>query len=595
MFAALLAGVIYWPGLSGSLYLDSAKLYQIEQIYREQGPRPELADLGFASKYGRIIPQLSFYLNIVISDGVDPYTVKMTNVVIHVVNSVLVFLFAVTLLARTRYREQAPLLAAAVALVWLISAVNVSGVLYAVQRMNQLATLFSLAALISYVRFRGAQAGRAMSVVRWLALAASVGTFSMLAYASKETALLIPVFILLIELFIFPELPQWLKTKAGIATTVMALLVSVALLIGFVPGRGLMDYSQLSFTLEERALTQVRILWMYIGQLIVPTTTAIGLYQDGLPVSTGLFSPPSTAVGLAGLAGLVIFAIRYRGHKSIGIVAFGLAFFLGGHMLESSIFPLELYYEHRNYLPSVGLYLAFVVSVHRVLRSIPKPYAIGIALAYFVAVAFVAHSKAVTWSDEQRAYELALARDYVSPRAAGEMAQLYLEHGQIAPAVALLDRVIAESPHQAFRARLQKLYVQCATGATLDQRLYDRLAEVSGRELAIEASQAISNVVNVYTTTGCDAISVDRLIPALESVSATLRADGRSSWHVDYYVGELYATFDKQRAALWLERRFMDGEESAGWALIPLLEEDEDIRVAPDTVEALDVLRAGEP
>ena len=471
----------------------------------------------------------------------------MTNVIIHVVNSLLVFLFVVLLLARTRYREQARPLAAAVALVWLISAVNVSGVLYAVQRMNQLATFFSLAALISYVRFRGAQAGRAMSVARWLALAASVGTFSMLAYASKETALLIPVFILLIEMFIFLE------------------------------------------------LTQVRILWMYIGQLIVPTTTAIGLYQDGLPVSTGLFSPPSTAVGLAGLAGLVVFAIRYRDHKSIGIVAFGLAFFLGGHMLESSVFPLELYYEHRNYLPSVGLYLAFVVSVHRLLRSTPKPYAIGIALAYFVAVAFVAHSKAVTWSDERRAYDLALARDYVSPRAAGEMAQLYLEHGQIAPAVALLDRVIAESPLQAFRARLQKLYVQCAIGATPDERLYDRLPEVTGRELAIEASQAISNVVNVYTTTGCDAISLDRLIPALESVSVTLRADGRSSWHVDYYVGELYATFDKQRAALWLERRFMDGEESAGWALIPLLEEDEDIRVAPDTVEALDVLRAGEP
>lgn len=72
LLAALLTGLIHAPGLSGGFHLDSAKLYQIEQIYREQA--------GF--------------------------------------------------------------LAAAVALLWLISAVNMSGVLYAVQRMNQLATLF---------------------------------------------------------------------------------------------------------------------------------------------------------------------------------------------------------------------------------------------------------------------------------------------------------------------------------------------------------------------------------------------------------------------------------------------------------------------
>ncbi len=593
--AALLTGLIYAPGLSGDLHLDSAKIYQLEQVYRDQGTALELEDLSFSRQFGRIIPQLSFYLNIAVSDGVDPYEIKLTNVVIHVINAILVFLFVAMLLQRTRYREQGHLFAAAVALLWLISAVNVSGVLYAVQRMNQLATLFSLAALVLFLRARGAPAGHPGSRAKSVALVGGVGLLSILAYACKENALLIPVFIILIEIFLFPDLPKWLGTKAGKATTATLLLALAALLFGVLSGSSLLDYSQRTFTLEERVLTQARILWIYIGQLLVPTTAAIGLYQDGIPVSTGLFTPASTVTAMAGLAGLIVFAIRYCRHKTLGVIAFGLAFFLAGHILESSVFPLELYYEHRNYLPSTGLYLAFVVSAYWILRRIPMHYAAGIAVIYLVGIALVAHAKAVTWSDQRLAYRTALARDYLSPRAASGMAQYYLEEGKVAPAVALLDRVIAESPHEALRARLQKLYVQCATGAPLDERLYAQLAEVTGRELAIEASQALSNVVNVYTASGCDAISVDRLIPALQSISASLRADERSSWHIDYYVGELYATFDQQQAADWLEERFLDGEESAGWVLIELLEREESIRVGPNTSRALDALGAPGP
>lgn len=595
LLAALLTGLIYAPGLSGGLHLDSGKLYQVEQVYREQGAAVDLGDLSFARQFGRVIPQFSFYLNIAVSDGVDPYEIKLTNVVIHLINAIMVFLFVTMVLQRTRYREQSRHLAAAVALLWLISAVNVNGVLYAVQRMNQLATLFSLAALVLYLRVRGASAGRPFSAARWLALATGVSLLAVLAYACKENALLIPIFIMFIEMFLFPDLPKWLGTKAGKATAVTVLLVLITLLIVFLPGSSLLDYSQRTFTLEERVLTQARILWIYIGQLLVPTTGAIGLYQDGIPVSTGLFAPTSTVAALAGLAGLVVFAVGSCRHQTLGIIAFGLAFFLAGHSLESSVFPLELYYEHRNYLPSTGLYLAFVVSAYWLLQRIPMHYAAGIAVIYLVGIAFVAQGKAVTWSDQRLAYGLALERDYLSPRAAAGMAQLYLEEGKVAPAMALLDRVIAESPHEALRARLQKLYIQCATGAPLDEQLHAQLASVTGRELAIEVSQAISNAVNVYSATRCAAISVERLIASLRSISAALRADGRSSWHIDYYIGELYGTFDNRQAAGWLEKLFLDGEESAGWALIEMLKRDERIRVDPGTADALEVLGARAP
>ena len=585
----MLTGIVYAPGLSGGLFFDSAKLYQVEEVYREQGSEVELTDLGFTREYGRIIPQLSFYLNIAAAGGVDPRSIKLTNVVIHFVNALLVFLFASMLLARTQFREQRRLLAAAAALLWLISAVNVSGVLYAIQRMNQLATLFSLSALVFYLKVRAGSGERVPSRANLALLLTGVAFLTAIAFACKENGLLVPAFVLLVELYFFPDLPRWLRSRVGTGSTVAASIVLVVLLLWYLPG-SLVDYSYRTFTLEERVLTQARILWIYIGQLLVPTTAATGLYQDGIPLSTGLFEPITTFLALAGLAALVAIAIRYRGHATLGIIAFGIAFYLAGHLLESTIFPLELYYDHRNYLPSVGMYLAAVVAVFALLRRIPQPFAIGIAAVYLLGVAFVAHSKALTWSDQAQAYRLALARDYLSPRAASGMAQLYLEAGQVAPAVDLLDRVIAELPHEALRARLQKLYIQCAIGAQPDERLYAGLPDVTGRELDIEVSQALSNVVNVYVANNCQAIDVHRLIPALQSISASLRDERRSSWHVDYYISQLYATYDNGLAAGWLEARFLDGEESAGWILKELLERDDSIAIAPGTRSAVDAL-----
>jgi len=46
-----------------------------------------------------------------------------------------------------------------------------------------------------------------------------------------------------------------------------------------------------------------------------------------------------------------------RRQKEGPIVAFGVLFFLGGHLLESTILPLEIAHEHRNYLPMYGILL----------------------------------------------------------------------------------------------------------------------------------------------------------------------------------------------------------------------------------------------
>jgi hypothetical protein len=112
-------------------------------------------------------------------------------------------------------------------------------------------------------------------------------------------------------------------------------------------------YDLRPFSLVERLMSEGRILWFYLGLMVAPRMAAFGLYHDDIAVSTGLFSPWTTLPALLGLAGLAWLAWRVR--KSAPLAAFGIAWFLIGHSLESTVLPLELAHEHRNYLPLLGV------------------------------------------------------------------------------------------------------------------------------------------------------------------------------------------------------------------------------------------------
>ena len=84
--ALVMTFLIYRPGLDADLYLDSVKLYQVEQLYREKGDEIELRELSFERNFGRVLSQQSFLLNVALDDGVDPASIRKVNVLLHVKN-----------------------------------------------------------------------------------------------------------------------------------------------------------------------------------------------------------------------------------------------------------------------------------------------------------------------------------------------------------------------------------------------------------------------------------------------------------------------------------------------------------------------------
>jgi hypothetical protein len=240
-------------------------------------------------------------------------------------------------------------------------------------------------------------------------LAAVAGTclFGLLAVFSKENGALIVLYALAIEWLCFRfEAPvgkrRMLLAFFSLSVALPALLFAVHLAMH--PES--LIYERNGFTLYTRLLSEARVLCDYLVWIFVPLPAFMGMYHDDIAVSAGLFAPVTTALSIAFLGILCAGAWLLR--KRQPAFAFGIAWFLIGHSLESTIFPLELVFEHRNYLPMAGPLFAAIwllASVRSQRWPAPRTFAVcgGIAIA---VLGGITASRADSWGS---ALSLALA------------------------------------------------------------------------------------------------------------------------------------------------------------------------------------------
>lgn len=356
--ASLLAASLFLPGLGGAFIFDDGPnivhntalriesldleslLYATYSFQPGEGSRP-LSMLSFAVDFWRA--------------GMDPSQFKATNLALHALTTVVLALFLHRLLIAAQCTPQrARTGSLVIALVWAVHPLQVSTVLYVVQRMQMLCTLFMVLSLWAYLRMRQAQIA-GVRARHWGGLALLSWAFGL---ASKEDAVLLPAYTLALELTILrfgsaaPRLGGLLR-RAYAVLVVGAVIAFLTLLPGYwfpdaMPGR--------EFSTAERLLTQARVLVMYLGQIALPLPSRLPFYYDGLDVSRGLFTPPSTLVALALLLALVGWAWRWRHQRPL--FSFGVLLFFAGHALTSNVLNLELAFEHRNHLPLIGAVLA---------------------------------------------------------------------------------------------------------------------------------------------------------------------------------------------------------------------------------------------
>ncbi|RYH21168.1 MAG: hypothetical protein EON54_25775, partial [Alcaligenaceae bacterium] len=245
-----------------------------------------------------------------------------------------------------------------IAAIWLLHPLHASTVLYAVQRMAQLSALFTLGAVCVFLVARQ-QLVDGPTRAAQLNLFVSFPLLVFLGVLSKQNAAVAPAICLVLELAYFGKNSRPGATVRNFFAVFLALpAFAVAGILLLAPRILLATYDEWDFTLAERLLTQPRALIDYIGMLLLPRGLQMGLYTDDFAISHDLFSPLSTLWCILTLAWISVLAVVMR--KRAPSVFAGWFFFLAAHSIESGFLPLELYYEHRNYLPAFGLFLAMV-------------------------------------------------------------------------------------------------------------------------------------------------------------------------------------------------------------------------------------------
>jgi hypothetical protein len=329
---------------------------------------------GGAGLFGRPIALFSFAAQHAALGGLSPAAVKLVNLAAHLTAGFLVFLFSAECLRLFLDSDRrAAALAGTAAILWVLHPLHVSTVLYAVQRMAILSGLFMVLALWLYARFRIrcskgiATEGELVGVILWIL------TLTILASLCKENGVLLPLLVGVCEVFLFRHIayPEISRIIRRILFTISACLFFAVVwaIMHYLPGF-LNGYALRSFTLEERLLTQARVLWLYLSWLAFPRLNALGLFHDDIAISQSWLEPRATLIACVAWFVMVAAALALRFRAPL--LAFAVAFFLLAHSLESTILPLEIAFEHRNYMPSIAVVPLLAVSLNK-LSNIASP------------------------------------------------------------------------------------------------------------------------------------------------------------------------------------------------------------------------------
>lgn len=504
--------VVYWPGLSGGFFFDdSANILEPMGVRLTAISPKSLLDAlesGVGGPLGRPVAMLTFAVNYYFT-GFEPFFFKVTNLLIHCLNGVLVYLVTVLFhrAADPAGRAGPGLFPVMVAGLWLVHPIQLTSVLYAVQRMTSLAAMFMLIGLILHVWAR--QRSRT-GAIEWLCFALAWGLCFPLAVLSKESALLFVLYVSAYEVVLQRNLRQGFDQfgRLFMALVLFALVASLMYLV--LPGAGVLQgYDIRNFTLEQRLLTELRIIWIYIGQILIPVLGKFALYHDDFVVSTGILEPKTTMLAAFGLAAL--FVLCWVTRIRLPLVSFGVLWFIVGHGLESTIFPLELMHEHRNYLPSLGMFVALAAVVQVLSREVNgfKVVAPALFVAFFLYTALLTSFRADMYGNDFRRTQIEAAHRVDSVRSQYEAGALLVSMYTANPNQMLADmaevhfrRVNFIDPKDKL-ALIGQLQLDCLSKKESRAEVYEELRSrlTNGKFLAMDRAvmNAVAEMSNVGT------------------------------------------------------------------------------------------------
>lgn len=528
LLAPVLAIVLYSGGWSGGFFFDDypnlGSLKLLDVIGFNVDGVLAYINAGFSGPTKRPVAMLSFILEYPYWP-LSPAPFKFNNTLFHAINGLLVGWLAF-LLSRRIYNDtgRAQWVAALTALIFLLHPLYVSTVLYVIQRMTLLAALFSLAAIIAYCKGReGIYRGRLLGVV---SLCFFYPLLVLLSILSKENGALTVVFCALIEWLIYKHK----QPLSGCRQRLIYLVVygpAVVLLCYLFRNFGLnlinaSAFEHRPFTAWERGLTQTRVLIDYIGKFFLPRIQTAGLYSDGIVVSKSFIHPITTL--FSGLALLVCAVVAFVNRRRWPLLALAILVFFTGHIMESTFIPLELYFEHRNYLPMV-LLVVFVADL--LVRYIKFDRLKGAILAVLVLVLLASslYQRANLWGASMLLASVWSEKNPSSVRAQLQVAGYWLNFEDYANTKKYIERAV-EADQNNPRPHIYAEVLNCKADRRLiniDHRFLEGRLKKSAYH--VSTSKYLVELIDYKIQYGCDTLSFGQAMRYLRAFESNARGN----------------------------------------------------------------------
>lgn len=398
---------------------------QIKQFTADNVEKIFLSIMG-TGKISRPVSYLSFAFNYYF-DGLNVFGYHLVNFLIHYLSSVFVFLLIFNTLKlpllKERYEKDSYSIALLSTILWAVNPVQVTAVTYIVQRMASMAGLFFIMSMYFYLKFRTSPTPLLKYVHIFLCLVSAV-----LSIGSKENAAMLPACIYLYDLFLIQGLTtENIKKNIKIAIIPILILFTVVMIyfdFSYVIG----GYEIRPFTMQERLLTQPRVILFYISLLFYPLTSRLTLIHD-IEISKSLIEPWTTLASI--IAILIMVSVSLIKARKWPLLSYCVLFFFLNHLIEGSFLSLELVFEHRNYIPSMLLFVPLSVGLVKALEYFSNRKIILYTLAMSIILVIIVLSVTVHIQNNIMRDEISLWSDNIkkSPR---------LHHPHQCLAVALL-------------------------------------------------------------------------------------------------------------------------------------------------------------
>jgi len=509
MLTVLLGTVaVYWPGLDGPFLLDD--YLNIVGTYVADFDKDEIiyaVTHNQSGVFGRQVSVLSLLFSGIVH-GPEAWGYKYHNLAIHLLNGLLIFWLLLKLLVRISPQTdkiKIIYISGLTAAIWLLHPLMVSTVLYSVQRMAQLSTFFILLGLLFFMvaREESKNGGIKYYLLAYLFFPLCV----LLSVLSKENGALIPLYVFILELIIYHFSFSSIAQRNRILCF-NVLFVAVPVIAGtlylFTHMESLADFSVRNFTMGERLLTQLPVVAVYLKMILLPRLSDMGLFHDYFEVTRNFDLVTGFLLLVLILAIYLILHLRFKAP----VISFAIAWFIVSHLLESTFFNLELMFEHRNYLASVGPLFGMVYY----LFHIPNyPYLKYISVFFLLLVAFQTSMRVNEWSSEEMIYQIAITDHPDSSRAQTQMANFKFRAGDIDGSLQHLAMAQQNDPRD-YGAVLHEIVHRCGSGSDMAPLLEKASLRAQSYPVSVYSLNVLDNLLLFLSENRCPEMDYERLL-----------------------------------------------------------------------------------